>query len=91
MLTLGDASAVVPIWPCHAVAFAVFSDLRTQWRAGMGGATGMDYAAIPVVMDLHGVPPAERRECFRQLRVMEAAALQVIADARPSNPHRRHR
>ena len=54
--------------------------MSTQWRIGMSGATGLDYAALPAVMDLMDVAQADRREMFDSLRVMERAALDVMAE-----------
>ena len=49
--------------------------MGTQWRVGMAGATGLDYAALPVVMRLVGVPAADRADVFDAIRTMEDAAL----------------
>ena len=52
--------------------------MDTQWRVGMSGATGLDYAALPVVMRLVGVSPAERAEVFAGVQTMEQAALEFM-------------
>jgi hypothetical protein len=39
---------------------------------------GLDYAAIPAVLQLTRVPRAEWPDIFRDLRVMEAAALDAL-------------
>jgi hypothetical protein len=62
-------------WP----ALLLFSALGTQWRMGMAGATGLDYAALAAVMDLHEIAPAQRRERFDEIRTMERAALDAMA------------
>lgn len=49
--------------------------MATQWRAGMGGATGLDYAALPSVMQMVGIPRKKWPELFEDIRTMEAAAL----------------
>lgn len=43
---------------------------------------GLDYAAIPAVLDMQGVETSERADLFRDLRVMEAAALDEIRKQR---------
>jgi hypothetical protein len=53
--------------PAHAVAHGVHA-----------GASGLDYAAIPVVMDFYGVEAGARRQMFDDIRVMEVAALETI-------------
>lgn len=57
---------------------ALFIDLMTQWRMGMAGPVGLDYTAIPAVMDLRDIPREERSELFDDLRVMESAALEQL-------------
>ncbi|WP_343582479.1 DUF1799 domain-containing protein [Enterobacter sp.] len=39
------------MWP----SFLVFQAVSTQWRTGMGGASGLDYNVLPWVMRLHNV------------------------------------
>ena len=52
-------------------------DLLTQWRTGPSGATGLDYTAIPVVLDMWQVTkPDERNDLFRDIKIMEVAALE---------------
>jgi hypothetical protein len=57
------------------LAANVFIAMATQWRAGMSGATGLDYNALPVVMQLMGVPRKEQSNVFEDIRTMEDAAL----------------
>lgn len=52
--------------------------MLTQWRVASSGVIGLDYAALPVVMDMLGVTSSERGSIFEDLRVMEAEALKVI-------------
>lgn len=52
--------------------------MMTQWRSNMGGPTGLDYAALPAVMRLTGVPPAQRADVFEAIRVLEDAALEAM-------------
>jgi hypothetical protein len=76
-LTLEDM-ATTEIWPDNVRACSVFQALGTQWRTGMGGPSGLDYAVIPVAMRLCNVPRLEWQQLFDDLRVMEAAALAVM-------------
>lgn len=66
-----EVDVLPDVWP----AANLFVDLLTQWRVGTGGAVGLDYTAIPVVMDLRKVPDEKRGDLFDDLRVMECAAL----------------
>jgi hypothetical protein len=71
--------SILPIWPENWAAVEVFSAMQTQWRVGMNGPTGLDYTALPPVMDLLAVQEKdERAECFAGMRVMEREALEVF-------------
>lgn len=59
----------------------VFMAMQTQWRIGMGGATGLDYSALPVVEDRLNVPKQRRAECFRGLQIIEREVLRVWGEA----------
>jgi hypothetical protein len=79
-LTLEEAAGeVTEIWPDNAQAVTVFAAMGTQWRFGMAGPTGLDYAALPEVWRRTHTAPAERDEVFDCLRIMEEAALQTMA------------
>ncbi|MCU9949857.1 DUF1799 domain-containing protein [Pseudomonas sp. PDM13] len=81
-LTLADIpEETLQVYPENWDAFRVFETMRTQWRTGMCGATGLDYTAIPAVFDLLNIP-ADRRQLFGDLRVMEFEALDVMAEQR---------
>lgn len=69
----------VEVWPDTWPVFALFCDLRTQWRVAMGGRTGLDYTAVLAVMDLHCIPPEKRRDTMADIQAMEAAALAAMA------------
>lgn len=77
-----DLQQEVEIWEVNRESFSVFNSLSTQWRTGMNGATGLDYAVLPTVMDLLGVGTDPRRQIFMDVRVMEQAALEAMAEAR---------
>lgn len=59
-------------------ALNVFVAMGTQWRVGMSGATGLDYAVLPSVLRLLEVPRKQWRDLFDDLRVMEESALEQI-------------
>lgn len=63
------------VWPDNVPTIAVFIAMCTQWRVGMSGATGLDYAALPVVMRLNGIAAKDRPDVFEGIREMEDAAL----------------
>ena len=67
----------VKVWPDNVPTLNVFVAMSTQWRVGNNGATGLDYAALPVVEDRVGI-----RADFDGLRAMEEAALAQMAENR---------
>ena len=67
----------VKVWPDNVPTLNVFVAMSTQWRVGNNGATGLDYAALPVVEYRVGV-----RADFDGLRAMEEAALAQMAENR---------
>lgn len=49
----------------------------------MNGPTGLDYAAVPPVLDLVGIKGKKnRRQVFEDLRVLEREALATMREAR---------
>lgn len=84
-----QSAGVTEIWPENLPAFDLFSSVLTQWRVGMAGPTGLDYAALPAVMDMLGC--TNRRELFADLQVMESEALRCFSDGRQQHENRTHR
>lgn len=78
-LTLEEAvGPPFDVWPDNWPAFLVFEAMATQWRDGVNGRTGLDYACLPQVMDLVGIEQAQRGGVFEDVRVMEGAALRYF-------------
>lgn len=57
--------------------------MSTQWRTGFGGATGLDYTALPVVRAAQSppIPDDDWPDVFDALRVLEGEALTVMREA----------
>ena len=72
----------VEVWPDNLSAVNTFIAMGTQWRTGAMGATGLDYAALPAVMRLTGIPRCERPAVLDGLRIMEAEALKIMGERR---------
>ncbi len=70
------------MWPDNHAAFILFNNLSTQWRIGMGGPTGLDYAAVYPLLDRAAKDPQEWDELFSDIQVMEGAALKQIGENR---------
>ena len=59
----------------------MFLQLDTQWRVGINGATGLDYVAAKLIMDIEGV--TDYPLFFDDVRIMEAAALREMNKEQP--------
>lgn len=70
------------VWPDNLAAINTFIALSTQWRTGMAGPTGLDYAAVPAVLRLTDVPRGDWSDVFDCLRVLEEEALKVMGEMR---------
>ena len=56
----------------------LFSRLRTQWRMGPSGATGLDYGAAYPLLDRLGLSAPDWDALLADLQVMEAEALSAM-------------
>lgn len=74
--------AAPEIWPDNQHIVRVWLAMQTQWRVGFSGATGLDYAVLPVVMRGVQVPLNERMDIFAGVQVMERTTLKVWNAAR---------
>jgi hypothetical protein len=79
-----DLQQEIVLWATNLQSFGVFEAMGTQWRMGMGGATGLDYQALPTVMDMIGLDAEHRPAAFQDVRLMEREALHAMADSRES-------
>ena len=73
------------VWPDTHAAFNLFYALRTQWRVGMSGPTGLDYAAVYPLLDRAAKDPQEWDDLFSDIQVMEGAALKQMSENRSDN------
>lgn len=71
---------IILVWDINWSAFNLFLALATQWRVGMGGATGLDYAVIPAVAKMLGIKKKELNAMFHDLQVMENEALVTMGE-----------
>ena len=71
------------LWPCNVAAWNLWGKVQTQWRVGMEGRTGLDYAGVcAYLVDVLGLKRQERAELFKGLQAMEVEALNVWAQQR---------
>lgn len=60
-----------------------YNMLRTQWRHGFDGPTGLDYNVLLHELDRRGLEKAAYDELFASIRLIEAEALNVIRKKSP--------
>lgn len=65
------------LWPENVPAWDLWMGVQTQWRVGVGGREGLDYAGVEVEMRMQRVRPNRRRRRWAELKVMERTALRV--------------
>ena len=70
-----DAPPAPELWAELVPAVRIFDAMRTQWRTGVNGATGMDYLALPIVEQRLRISPRQSRAAWPHLQMMEAEAL----------------
>lgn len=63
------------MWPENWPAWCTFCELESQWRTGMNGPTGLDYAPLFMRLDRLGLAPDEWEQRFADIRHIESAAL----------------
>ena len=68
------------LWPCNVEAWGHWCWVQTQWRSGMGGSTGLDYAGVRAYMDEVGITGPDRQELFRAFQLCERECLQEWAE-----------
>lgn len=77
-----DPVQEVYLWPDNARAWDCWCGVQNQWRVGMQGASGLDYAGVRAWL-LDEVPDeAERRDVWRGIQACEAEQLNVWAEQR---------
>ncbi|WIX33293.1 MULTISPECIES: DUF1799 domain-containing protein [Salinicola] len=80
-LSLDDTPETFAVLPENWEALALFLDCATQWKqTPMGGVSGLDYAALKVVMELSGVTPGQAQARFQQVRRLERGALEAMRE-----------
>ena len=57
---------------------AAWLSVQTQWRTGMAGPTGLDYAGVEAALRMRGEP--DMAETFAGLQACERAALEAARD-----------
>lgn len=64
-------------------ALNIFMACNTQWNVSHYGATGINYGVLPMLFDFYGVE--DKVSMLRDIRIMEAAALDLFAEQRAAS------
>lgn len=65
------------MWPENWAALGVFLAMQSQWSVGMAGPVGMRYEALPLCMELEGVPRSEWPAVMAGLQELERETLRL--------------
>jgi hypothetical protein len=77
------------LWPENESTWRAWQELQTQWRVGMGGATGLDYTAVRAYLDEAGLQGPARADVWTGVRAAERETLAVWAEQRKRDALRR--
>jgi hypothetical protein len=72
------------LWPENDEAFSMWLSVQTQWSAGMGGATGLNYPGVETCLRLRGLKKKAQQKLFLLIQMMERACLEEWAQKRKS-------
>jgi len=65
------------LWPCNVRAWQHWQGVQTQWRTGMSGATGLDYAGVHAYLQTMVKSHKQRQTIFDGIQAAERATLAV--------------
>lgn len=76
------AAPVFVLLPDNVAVFNLFNRVQTQWRHGMAGPTGLDYAGVRASPAFRSIPRADREAILADVCVMERSWLSAAAEIR---------
>ena len=76
----------VYLWPETVPIWNHWQEVQTQWRTGMAGATGLDYAGVMAYLGAVESDEEIRREAFSAIREAERAVLSAWAAKKEPAP-----
>ena len=53
----------------------MFLASQTQWRVGLAGRSGLDYAGVQAVMTMYGID--DTRDAFQRIQIMERELMSI--------------
>lgn len=70
-----EQAEVAYLWPCNVGTWAHWHAVQTQWRIGVGGATGLDYAGVCAYLGSAVKKRKQRDRVFEGIRAAESGTL----------------
>jgi hypothetical protein len=77
------------VYPEAATALQIFELVQTQWRDGMNGITGRDYAAVIPVINLFTTHTDERILTLEMINALKTGCLIALAEYRKKQEKKR--
>ena len=71
-------SKEIDVWPDNWSSVDFFLSVSTQWRTGMGGATGLDYSGVYAALKMQRIKKNRWQKLLDDLAVMEVEALKAM-------------
>lgn len=68
------------LWPENVLSWNLFLAVSTQWLVGSGGATGLNYPGVEVVMRNWRIKRHDEQKQFSEIQVMERATLRAWSE-----------
>lgn len=74
------------LWPENVALWGIWLSLQTQWRVGMNGREGLNYAGVVAYLgEVARIRPRQFVQAFGCIQAMESAALNAWAQQRDKN------
>jgi len=71
------------LWPDNVKNWRYWQSVQTQWRTGMAGPTGLDYAGVRSDLEItHRLQGKTLRKALVCIKAAERATLDVLAEKR---------
>lgn len=70
----------IEVWPENWPAWQLYTRICNQWRMSMAGPVALDYGVAFALLDRQHLSTDEWDQRFDDLQVLEAQALQTMAD-----------
>lgn len=68
------------LWPENVPVLGLWGAVQTQWRVGMAGPIGLDYAGVRASPAFRGIAETEQEDVFEGVCIMERAWLAKRAE-----------